>query len=385
MALLIANFIAQHSLLSWAAWPVIFAELATPALLAMASAPAILGGGIDISIAPLFTLVSVVIEVMLLGHGITSAFIVIPVAVAAGALVGAVNGVLVNYGRFQAVVATLCVNFILSGFALGYAPSPVSGTTGWLTALGSTWGGVPGGLILIAVPLLAWWGLGRTPYVAALLAVGGSETAAYTAGVNVAAVRTLGYALGGAIAGLAGVAITAQLHQAEADAGFVTPFILLALAAVALGGNSMTGGRGSLLGALLGAAVIFLIENLLGALGLSSFWSQAVYGATLIAAVVFAALTVSRGRRAARDNSNKRPRPDHGGYFGPPWGRKVSTIFTEPPPSPDNSNKRASATGGGRRARDNSNRRVSAADPAGAARPEAGADGDAPHTEEAGK
>ena len=109
--------------------------------------------------------------------------------------------------------------------------------------------------------------------------------------MNVAAVRTLAYTIGGAIAGLAGVAIVAQLHQAEADAGFVTPFILLALAAVAIGGTSMAGGRGSLLGALLGAAVIFLIENLLGALGLSSFWSQAVYGATLILAVVFAALS----------------------------------------------------------------------------------------------
>jgi ribose transport system permease protein len=390
VALLIANFIAQHSLLSWPAWPVIFAELATPALLAMASAPAILGGGIDISVAPLFTLASVVIEVMLLGHGITSAFIVIPVAVAAGALIGAVNGVLVNYGRFQAVVATLCMNFILSGFALGYAPSPVPGTTGWLTSLGSTWGGVPGGLVLIAVPLLAWWGLGRTPYVRTLLAVGGSETTAYTAGVNVAAVRTLGYAIGGAIAGLAGVAITAQLHQAEADAGFVTPFILLALAAVALGGNSMTGGRGSLAGALLGAAVIFLIENLLGALGLSSFWSQAVYGATLIAAVVFAAVRylpggpvrylpgghgvpgghprsrwapwghsrsrwpVPPGARPGEapaalpgDNSNKRSRRDYGGYFPTPGGRKVSTIPAGRAPLPDNSNKRASATRAG--------------------------------------
>ncbi|HEY1670612.1 MAG TPA: ATP-binding cassette domain-containing protein [Trebonia sp.] len=297
VALLIANFIAQHSLLSWSAWPVTFAELATPALLAMASTPAILGGGIDISVAPLFTLASVVIEVMLLRHGVTSAFVVIPVAVACGALIGLVNGVLVNYGRYQAVVATLCVNFILSGFALGYAPSPVSGTTGWLTSLGSTWGGVPGGLILIAVPLAAWWGLGRTPFVKTLLAVGGSEVTAYTAGVNVAAVRTVAYTAGGAVAGLAGVAIVAQLHQAEADAGFVTPFILLALAAVAIGGTSMTGGRGSLLGALLGAAVIFLIENLLGALGLSSFWSQAVYGATLIAAVVFAA----RARRPASD------------------------------------------------------------------------------------
>jgi len=68
-----------------------------------------------------------------------------PVAVAVGALIGLLNGLLVNYGRYQAVVATLCMNFILSGFALGYAPAPVSGTTGWLTSLGATVGGCPAG------------------------------------------------------------------------------------------------------------------------------------------------------------------------------------------------------------------------------------------------
>jgi len=289
VALLVANVAVQHSFMYWSSWIVTFAELATPALAAMASTPAILGGGIDISIAPLFTMVSVVIEVVLLGHGITSAAVILPVAVLFGAAVGAFNGVLVNYGRYQAVVATLCMNFILSGFALAYAPSPVSGTTGWLTALGSTAGGVPGGLILIAVPLLAWFGLDRTPFVRTLRAVGGSETTAYTAGVNVAAVRTLAYTCGGAIAGLAGVAIVAQLHQAEADSAFVTPFILLAIAAVALGGTSLAGGRGGMLGSLLGAAVIFLIENLLAALNISSFWSQACYGAVLIVAIMFAA------------------------------------------------------------------------------------------------
>jgi ribose transport system permease protein len=301
VALLIANVVEQHSLLSWSSWPTTFAELATPALLAMASTPAILGGGIDISVAPLFAFVSVIIEVMLLAHNITSALVIIPIAIAVGAAVGAINGVLVNYGRYQAVVATLCMNFILSGFALGYAPAPVSGSTGWLTDLGSTAGGIPGGLILLAVPLLVWLGLNQTPFVRTLLAVGGSETTAYTAGVNVPAVRTLGYTIGGAIAGLAGIAIVAQLHQAEADAAFVTPFILMAIAAAAIGGNSLAGGRGGLLGALLGAAVIFLIENLLGALGLSSFWSQAVYGATLIIAVVFAALSAARARSRTRN------------------------------------------------------------------------------------
>ncbi|MBR7834388.1 ATP-binding cassette domain-containing protein [Actinospica durhamensis] len=298
LALLIANVAAQHSFLEWHSWILTFAEVATPALAAMASTPAILGGGggIDISIAPLFVFVSVVVEVMLLGNGIAGAAVVIPVAVLVGAAIGAVNGALVNYGRYQAVVATLCMNFILSGFALAYAPAPAAGTTGWLTSLGTTVAGIPGGLILLAVPLLAWFGLGRTPFVRTLCAVGGSETTAYTAGVNVPAVRTLGYALGGAIAGLAGLAITAQLHQAEADTGFVTPFILLAIAAVALGGTPLTGGRGSLFGSLLGAAVIFLVENLLGALHISSFWSQAVYGATLIAAVLFAARTARSGR-----------------------------------------------------------------------------------------
>jgi ABC-type sugar transport system ATPase subunit/ribose/xylose/arabinose/galactoside ABC-type transport system permease subunit len=302
VALLIANVVEQHSFLAWHSWILTFAELATPGLAAMASTPAILGGGggIDISIAPLFVMVSVVIEVMLLGNGIGSAAIVMPAAVLFGAAVGALNGALINYGRYQAVVATLCMNFILSGFALAYAPSPVSGTTGWLTSLGSKVAGIPGGLILLAVPLLAWFGLGRTPFVRTLKAIGGSEITAYTAGVNVPLVRTLGYSFGGGVAGLAGIAVVAQLHQAEADSGFVTPFILLAIAAVALGGTTLAGGRGGLLGSLLGAAVIFLIENLLGALHISSFWSRAVYGATLIAAVLFAARTASLGRRAAR-------------------------------------------------------------------------------------
>ncbi|HEY3902715.1 MAG TPA: ATP-binding cassette domain-containing protein [Streptosporangiaceae bacterium] len=316
LLLLIANVAAQHSFLNWSSVIVTFAELATPALAAMASTPAILGGGIDISIAPLFTLVSVVIEVMLLGHGVTNPALVIAVAIGFGAALGALNGALVNYGRFQAVVATLCMTFILSGVALGYAPAPVSGTTGWLTSLGTTEAGIPGGLILIAVPLAAWYALHRTPFVRTLRAVGGSETTAYTAGVNVAAVRTLAYALGGAIAGLAAIAIVAQLHQAEADSAFVTPFILMAIAAVALGGTSLAGGRGGLIASVFGACVIFLIQNLLGAVGVSSFWSEFCYGAILIAAVLFAARTANK----------QKVKNSSGSSFAGPWiaARKAS-------------------------------------------------------------
>jgi len=131
------------------------------------------------------------------------------------------------------------------------------------------------------------------PVLQTLLAVGGSETTAYTAGVNVAAVRTLAYTLGGAIAGLAGVAIVAQLHEAEADAGFVTRSSCSRWPP-SHSGTSITGGAAALLGALLGAAVISSSRTCSAPLGLSSFLVAGRLGATLIVAVVFAAITVAR-------------------------------------------------------------------------------------------
>jgi ribose transport system permease protein len=106
------------------------------------------------------------------------------------------------------------------------------------------------------------------------------------------------------------------LHQAEADSAFVTPFILMAIAAVALGGTSLAGGRGGLIGSVFGACVIFLVKNLLGAVGISSFWSEACYGAILIAAVLF----------AARTSQKKKPYNHLGSNFARPWitARKAS-------------------------------------------------------------
>ena len=171
------------------------------------------GGGIDISIGPLMTVVNMVIVVDLLPHGLGSPLIVVPVCLVAGAAVGAVNGVLVTVLRFQPVVATLCMNFILTGLATQIEGSSTpQGSTWWTNDLASSFGPVPGGLISIAVVLLIWFGLSRTAYLRNLYATGGDDAAAFSAGVDVTRVRILAYATGGLFAGIGGLALMAVLH-----------------------------------------------------------------------------------------------------------------------------------------------------------------------------
>ena len=156
--LLIANIAAQPSFASPSNWAETLAIFAPFAIAALASTPAIMsgGGGIDISIGPLMT----VIDMMhpwpsCCPMGLSSPWVVVPFCLVMGAAVGAINGTLVTVLRFQPVVATLCMNFILTGLATQIEGSSTpQGSTWWTNDLASSFGPVPGGLISIAVPLL---------------------------------------------------------------------------------------------------------------------------------------------------------------------------------------------------------------------------------------
>ncbi len=290
LLLFIANQIAQSSFAAWSSWPATLADFAPFALAAMATTPAVLSGagGIDISIGPLLNLVSIMVVGVLIPHGTDSVWVDIPFAIAMGAFVGAINGVLVGVFRFQTVLATLCGLFVLSGIGLAVLPNPASANVAWLTSLGTKVGPIPGALLLLIVPVIVWIGLGRTAYRRSLYSVGGDDLAAYSAGVNVTAVRIIAYTLGGSFAGLAGIALAAATQSA--DASQATQYTLPAIAAVAIGGTSLLGGRGSLTGSVLGAAIMFMIQTLLDALNVSSNWLQLIYGAILLAALVFSAV-----------------------------------------------------------------------------------------------
>jgi len=296
IALLVANVIARASFATPSSWPSTLADFAPFAIAAMATTPAVLSGGgsVDISIGPLLNLVSIIIVGVLIPHGLGSFWVAVPIALATGAVVGFVNGVLVAVFRYQAVLSTLCALFVLTGIGLAVLSQPASGTTGWLSDLGNSVGPIPGGLILILIPVAVWIALGRTSFLRSLYCVGGDDVASYSAGANVTGVRIVAFTLGGLFAGIAGIAYAAATQSA--DAGQATQYTLPAIAAVAIGGTSLLGGRGSLLGAIAGAAIMFLIQTLLDSLNVSSNWVQLIYGAILLFAIVLSSVLARPGR-----------------------------------------------------------------------------------------
>jgi ribose transport system permease protein len=157
-------------------------------------------------------------------------------------------------------------------------------------------GPVPGAVLTVGVPLVVWQLLERSPFGTALRAVGDSDTAAMSAGIDVTRVRLIAYTAGGVLAGCAAVAYTALVRSA--DSSSPAQFTVLALAAVALGGTSMNGGRGGLGLGVLGAVMIFLIQTLLNALHVSVFYLNLAYGGALVLAVVIAgrALMTKNGK-----------------------------------------------------------------------------------------
>lgn len=130
--------------------------------------------------------------------------------------------------------------------------------------------------------------LQRTAFRRNLVAVGGDERVAYTAGINVARVRASAYVLSGGLAAVAGITLTAMLGSADPTVG--PPYTLTSIAGTALGGISLAGGRGGLLGAAAGGAILFLVENRLTLARVSVFHLQIAYGAILIVALAINSL-----------------------------------------------------------------------------------------------
>jgi ribose transport system permease protein len=302
-ALLIANVIQLPAFVYRDNWDANLIAFAPFAILAIASTPAVLTGqgGIDLSIAPLANLVNVVLIAYLLpsttfGH----AWIAIPIVLALSTAVGLFNGFLVGVLRYQPVIATLGVLIALLGINLKILPTPLPTTSGWVTEMHGNLGPIPWGAILIVLPLVAWSALRLTPFQRTLYFVGGNAATAYSAGVDVTSVRLFAYAIGGLFAGVGGIALTVLLASGEANLGL--QYALIALAAVALGGTPIgLGGRGSVVGSLLGAAVIFLLQNLLIVSHVSNVWLQVSYGAMLaVGVIVGARLTAPPGPPRAK-------------------------------------------------------------------------------------
>ncbi|MGP3534873.1 ABC transporter permease [Microbacterium sp. RD1] len=291
------NIVVLPSVAAVGQIPSTLAAFAPFALLGMASAPSILSGhgGLDLSVAPTMGLINILLVTGIVGGPLASPAVALPVCLLIGLAIGTINGLAVAVLRFPAVIATLCMFFVLSGLSLLLVPTPLTAPPNWTDALATTFGPIPGAALTIGAPLLLWGALRATGYTRVLLAVGDNEVAAYTSGVPVWAVRVSAYALGGLLAAAAGIALTGLVRTA--DANLSGPYVLVALAAVAIGGVSLAGGSGGMLGPLLGAASIYLLSLLLTSMRVSAEWVNVAYGAALLLAVVGNAALSSTRRR----------------------------------------------------------------------------------------
>jgi ribose transport system permease protein len=262
-------------------------QVSINALISFGMTLSILLGGIDLSVGSVLAVSSVLAAMMMKG-GHDAAF-AIAIGIVAGAIMGSVNGLVIAKGKVAPFIATLGMMTLLRGVALVLSNgSPISGFS---SDLFSTLGG---GYVarLIPVPVagmlamfaLFWFVLTRTVFGRHVYATGGNEEAAKLSGVNTDRVQILVYTISGAMAAIAGMILTSRLDSAQPTAG--AGYELDAITAVVLGGTSLSGGRGWILGTLVGALLIGVLNNGLNLLGVSAFYQQVVKGSVILLAVV---------------------------------------------------------------------------------------------------
>jgi ribose transport system permease protein len=290
VVLLAVNIVKDPSLLRLSGMLGSWSTLAPLAVLAIAVTPSVLSGhgGIDLSLSTFAGFCTVLIGTFLNQGTLGHPYVVVPTILVLGLILGLVNGLLVTVVRLQPIMATLGTYLIVTGLAEHFAPGSGGMVPGWVTSIS---GSVVDVLIVAAV-VAAWIIMQRTQFFTWLLAVGRDDRTAYASGVPVTEVRMVAYVLGGLIAGVAGLLMTALISGADSTIG--PSYTLTSVAAVALGGTSLAGGTGGILGSFVGALDIFFIENLLTLANVSVFALNLAYGAILVTAVVANAIVARR-------------------------------------------------------------------------------------------
>ena len=267
----------------------ILQQTSVNAIMAVGMTLVILAAGIDLSVGSLLAFTGALVA-SLIGHEI-NALLAVTIALMAGGLIGGVTGMVIAWGKVQAFIATLVMMLLLRGATMVFTDgSPIS--TGFsdnsdrfsLIGIGQL-AGIPTPVwIMFIVFIGAWYLLNHTRLGRYIYALGGNEVATRLSGINVNRIKITVYALCGALAALAGTIEVARLSSAQPTAG--TGYELDAIAAVVLGGCSLSGGRGRITGTLIGALILGFLNNGLNLMGVSSYFQMIVKAIVILLAVL---------------------------------------------------------------------------------------------------
>jgi ribose transport system permease protein len=297
IALIVTIIIVMANLnpyfLSFSNFRAVAVGMAPTAIIVIGMAILLASGGFDLSVGSVMALSSTVVAMLLL------AGVPIPLAVLGGlglgAVIGVLNGLLVTGLGINPLIATLGTMSIARGIALvlteGFSVSSLPASFAWIGK--ADIGGFPV-IVLVTVLLVVFFDLAvrHTRFFRQAYFIGANEKAAMLSGIHVTRVRIILYALTGVLAALAGVLLASRLMSGTPTAG--NGIELQVLAAAVIGGASLRGGEGTILGAFLGVVFVALINNTMTMLAVSIYWQMIVIGGVLICAVALDMLIRSK-------------------------------------------------------------------------------------------
>lgn len=269
-------------------------------LLAVGQTFVMIGGGIDISVGGILSIINTILATQVGLDGTPEKmwqFVLL--SILAGTLAGAVNGFFVAFLRLQPIITTYATGFLYAGLALFILPNPGGGIPRDISELyrNTTALGLPIAFIVITIILLLWWYLRSTRYGRYLYAVGGHAEAAYQTAVPVTWITFSTYVTSGLFAAFSGIAITMLSGSGNADIG--AAMTLSAITAVVIGGTSFRGGVGGVAGPIMGAIILGLINNIVSFADINTWWETLVKATIIVVALAApGVIELFRRRRA---------------------------------------------------------------------------------------
>ena len=277
-----SNFLTANNLLN------LLLQVTSNALIAFGMTFVILTGGIDLSVGSILALSSA-LTAGLLGSGMPVTLAIL-ISLILGCILGMMNGLLISYGKLAPFIVTLATMTIFRGATLVYTNgNPITkglSDTFLFQFLGQGYiVGIPFPVIIMFIVFIVLYVLlHKTAFGKSVYAIGGNEKAAYISGGKLNKVKIIIYSISGLMASISGLIITSRLSSAQPTAG--ASYEMDAIAAVVLGGTSLSGGKGRILGTLIGALIIGVLNNGLNIIGVSAFWQQVVKGVVILIAVL---------------------------------------------------------------------------------------------------